>query len=532
MTSAALALVLSYLGSIYEGDTLLRLRAALLDLTGLEDPGVVAPRRISYEALQGELSAFNERESIRRSKGVYYTPEDVVRFILSATVRAALGRLTPGNLCEEGLRGEEYKPFAAGMTVFDPTCGAGEFLLGALEMKFALLGGEATEAEIRRAVSTIHGNDINGESLVLTKLRLFLCALHRFGAERCLGLPEVMNGNFSARDFVTEGGDFKRKYELILGNPPYVEDSRCGLDLPERYGNIYANVLKNASALLTPGGAMGFVVPLSYAATPRMSGIRREMAKALPEQYLMSFSDRPDCLFNSVHQKLCILVGRRRGGPALYTSGYRYSYREERPKLFRGLEVIKNSFTETGFIPKLGTPTDEAIYKKLLNSGAPALGSLSAPGPGRAYLNMRATFWIKVFRTPHTGGEYREFTFRDQGRGDYFALLLSSSLFWWYWICVSDCWHITKKELMGFPAPQSADFTKAARLLGALEGRLEETKAYVGTKQTEYEYKHRKCLHEIWAIDDYVNSLYGLTAEEGEYIKNFSLRYRMSGGAK
>lgn len=62
--------------------------------------------------------------------------------------------------------------------------------------------------------------------------------------------------------------------------------------------------------------------------------------------------------------------------------------------------------------------------------------------------------------------------------------------------------------------------------------KLEETKVFVGTKQTDYEYKHRECLAEIHAIDDYINEQFGLTKNESEYIKGYALRYRTSGGAK
>lgn len=54
----------------------------------------------------------------------------------------------------------------------------------------------------------------------------------------------------------------------------------------------------------------------------------------------------------------------------------------------------------------------------------------------------------------------------------------------------------------------------------------------MGTKQTEYEYKHRDCVAEIHRIDDYINALYGLTAEESLYIKKFAYRYRISGGVE
>ena len=57
---------------------------------------------------------------------------------------------------------------------------------------------------------------------------------------------------------------------------------------------------------------MGFVIPLSYVSTPRMSKIREILHVYVPEQYILSYSDRPDCLFTSVHQKLCILIGKNK----------------------------------------------------------------------------------------------------------------------------------------------------------------------------------------------------------------------------
>ena len=105
-------------------------------------------------------------------------------------------------------------------------------------------------------------------------------------------------------------------------------------------------------------------------------------------------------------------------------------------------------------------------------------------------------------------------------------------MFWWYWICISDCWHITRKELIGFTVPNNPNFAETDRLAEQLEEKLENTKKYVGTKQTEYEYKHKECVDEIHQIDDYINALYGLTEEESLYIKNFAFRYRIGGGVE
>ena len=67
--------------------------------------------------------------------------------------------------------------------------------------------------------------------------------------------------------------------------------------------------------------------------------------------------------------------------------------------------------------------------------------------------------------------------------------------------------------------PLQVDMTGATELANNLRERLEKTKVYVGTKQTQYEYKHRECLSEIWAIDDFVNAAYGLTEAESNILR-------------
>ena len=92
--------------------------------------------------------------------------------------------------------------------------------------------------------------------------------------------------------------------------------------------------------------------------------------------------------------------------------------------------------------------------------------------------------------------------------------------------------YITRKELIGFKIPKNYDCNMLNKLAIALEQRLEETKVFVGTKQTEYEYKHKNCIEEIHKIDDYINKIYGLNEEESIYVKNIAIKYRTGGGVK
>lgn len=489
----------------------------------------------SYEEVQDILSCINEKEEIRKNKGVYYTPSDVVNFILTNSVKLVSDKLKPNNLHVMDLNGVPYTTYCFEKSVYDPTCGAGVFLLAALEMKLDLLDlhcKDVTKAKIKKVAGTINGNDLNEDSIIISKLRLFLCVLHRYGVQKAVGLAKVLNLSFNNYDYVSTVPDPNMKYDIIIGNPPYVEDSKSDSVPSVKYGNIYANVLDNAAKQLNEGGVMGFIIPLSYVSTPRMKRIRDELYGSVPIQYILSYSDRPDCLFTSVHQKLCILFGRNSNtNKTIYTANYRYWYKEERYDLFNSAEIVKNNYPVDDYIPKLGTKADVSIYKKI-QAKEHSLMNLIEDGCESFYLNMRAAFWIKAFLNPHPGSEYKEFKCLDTNYKNFCMCLLNSSLFWWFWICISDCWHITRKELIGFKVPRNIEFEELNRLAQRLEDRLEETKLYVGTKQTEYEYKHKECTAVIHEIDDVINAMYGLSEEESLYIKNFAYRYRIGGGAE
>lgn len=295
----ALSITNGYLIQNYSKSELSVIREEIKKVLGKNDYSVTAYKEMySYEEVQEILSNINEKEDIRKAKGVYYTPTDIVKFILFNSVKMVCGKLKPNNLHVLDLNGIPYSSFCYEKTVYDPTCGAGVFLLAALEMKLDLLDlhhTEVTKGKIKKVVSTLKGNDLNPDSITITKIRLLLCVLHRHGTSKIKGLAEVMESCFESYDFVSTTPDESVKYDIIIGNPPYVEDSKSEATPTIKYGNIYANVLDNSAQHLKKGGVMGFIIPLSYVSTPRMKKIRDELSLQTAEQYILSYSDRPDC---------------------------------------------------------------------------------------------------------------------------------------------------------------------------------------------------------------------------------------------
>lgn len=486
----------------------------------------------SFEELQIILSKLNEKESFRKAKGVYYTPVDVVRFIVEKSFTFYYTKFD-SSIDKINTDNRLIRDLCYSRTVFDPTCGSGEFLIESLIYKINLIPqNNLNKKNIHQVVKSIHGNDINYESVGLTKLRILLIILEKFGVNNIVGLSKILNNNFKNFDYIQNKDISNESFDIILGNPPYVEQSKYSFNLEKKYGNIYAHVLDNALQQLKFGGVIGFIIPLSYVSTPRMKKIRNVVNQIVQQQVILNYSDRPDCLFTSVHQKLSIFFGKNSGGTAkIYTGNYKYWYKEERNQLFESIDIVNNDYIVDDYIPKLGNITDKSVFEKiLLNNNS--INSIFEDGIYGISINMRATFWIKAFLGKHEGSEYKRFCTSNQNSANYAMCLFNSSLFWWYWICISDCWHITKKELYNFKIPLNYDVNIVNRLANQLENMLERTKVYVATKQTDYEYKHKLCINEIHEIDDYINSLYGLTEEEGEYIKNFAYKYRTGGGMK
>ena len=492
---------------------------------------------IRLNDFQLALSKINEKEARRKNQGVYYTPKDITEYIVANTYLNYTCRDNSQVYSQE----ECFRRIdeTGGNTlfnakVFDPTCGTAEFLLSAIEIKLRLSKRYITlsDADLLALTSSIFGNDISYESILLSKIRIYFTIINELKDKaNAKQLAKILNKNFTCRDYITV--KFARpKYDIIVGNPPYVEYGKLPVKPDSNYGNIYADVLCNAVCELKSTGVIGFVIPLSFVATSRMQSIREDMYKKMNRIFILNYADRPDCLFDGVHQKLSILFGIKGQGKCIsYTSSYYHWYNSERRDLLNNCKIFP-SHQRDQYIPKIGNVYEDSIFEKICNVKGESLLSLlnTQNKQSSVYLNMRACFWMKAFSFNPGSKEYKEFGCSSEMK-PYLLAILNSNLFFLYWTIVSDCWHITNKELSEFFVPTNGVCLDMFRILTSkLERKLERTKKYIGSVQTQYEYKHRECKPEIDAIDDALQEIYGLTDDEVAFLKEYKLKYRMSNG--
>jgi len=497
---------------------------------------------ISHKDFHSALTNLNEKQDSRKSNGIYYTPADVTEFITVNSMAIHNKRekrlYTDFSEWYHNDKHSQIKDNLLDKTVFDPTCGTGEFLMQAITFKLNMLGESPTTEEVISVFSTIYGNDIDNTAIDICKIRIFFECIKRIGTEYCDIIVNILNKNFTTLDFINIlDGSFDHKYDIIIGNPPYVEDSKSDITPHTKYGNIYANVLKNSIDLLSPDGVMGFIIPISYISTERMTKIRSYIEKNTAEQYILSYADRPSCLFTGVHQKLSILITRKgKETHTVYTSNYKHWYKEERDTIFNDVQIIENPLITKEYYPKLSNSLEISIYKKIHTQGFDNLLSHLVSSGNSIFVNMRACFWIKAFDTPQSSKEYKSFSC-DPELKHALTAILNSSLFYFHWICISDCWHITTKDLASFRFPfnkHNKDHMYIINNLNTLTQRLmtelQLTKIEINTVQTTHEYKHKLCKYIIDEIDDALAIAYGLTPQECEYIKGYCSKYRESRG--
>lgn len=269
-------------------------------LSNIFAPAPPSPQLSFFEPAAREL----ETVSVKRSGGIYYTPEFLVRTLSEQAVREVLSRQPV----------QDYIP-----SVADFACGSGSFIIEAVDVMLRHLRQSDPDRDwVREIVENrrVVGIDIDARAVKTAQLRLWT----RLTSEpNALPLPSL-NGIFVHGDSLGEDVWHKipASYDVVLGNPPFLatQSQQPREDLAKRFKTArgrydYAHLfLELAVKHLSPDGALGMVVP-NRIFRNRDAGPVRDLLSS--ETDLISVIDfGSNQLFSNANTYIGAVIARRR----------------------------------------------------------------------------------------------------------------------------------------------------------------------------------------------------------------------------
>ena len=292
---------------------------------------------------------------VKKAGGVYYTPTYIVDYIVKNTV---------GKLVEDKTPSQVDK-----LKILDPACGSGSFLIGAYQYlldwyldyytkhdpaKFvkgkapklyqSSSGWRLTLPERRRILlNNIHGVDIDGQAVEVTKLSLWLKVLEgetQRGFHRIL--PDLSNnikcGNsligmdyfadkllpdreeldqINPMDWVQAFPEIIKSggFDTIIGNPPYVRPHNLEPGVKTYFWSHYPSFIKKADIyccfiersldLLKRGGLFGFIVSNGFLRLDSFENLRKTLLSKTSLHNIIDFTGN---VFTAATVSTCILL--------------------------------------------------------------------------------------------------------------------------------------------------------------------------------------------------------------------------------
>lgn len=282
-------------------------------------------------------------EAVRKRYALLQTPEFVEEFILDQTLDPAIA--------EFGLKD---------VTLIDPTCGSGHFLLGAFRRLLGRWQKDAPTEHVadlaRRALDQVYGVDINPYAVAIARFRLVLALLDAVGIKRLERAPDIKPNVVVADSLLHRFGEksntqmrfseqlsmddiswgdqlfrlenraavervLSRRFHAVVGNPPYITEKdgtkrKKYRDMYESAAGKYALAAPFTERFFDLGVEGGFVGLINSNAWTKRDYGKTLIEKVLPRLDILKVIDTSGCYLPGHGTPTLLLFGRNRKGQA------------------------------------------------------------------------------------------------------------------------------------------------------------------------------------------------------------------------